>query len=53
MLKLDVDSNPESPMKYAVRGIPTLIIFRDGEVKKVTSGMASKQEIASFIESAL
>ena len=53
VVKIDVDKNPESPMKYAVRGIPTLIMFDEGELKKLTAGMASKQEIADFIESAL
>ena len=53
ILKLNVDENPETPSQYGIRGIPTLIIFVGGEVKKTTSGMASKEQLMTFIDSAL
>lgn len=48
--KLDVDSNPATPPKFGVRGIPTLILFKDGQVKATQVGLLSKNELASFIE---
>lgn len=49
--KLDVDSNPGTPPKFGVRGIPTLILFKDGQVKATQVGLISKTELASFIDS--
>lgn len=51
IVKLDVDSNPATPPKFGVRGIPTLIIFKDGQVKATQVGMLSKNELMSFIDS--
>lgn len=48
--KLDVDSNPATPPKFGVRGIPTLILFKDGQVKATQVGLLSKNELASFID---
>ena len=48
--KLDVDQNPATPPKFGVRGIPTLILFKDGQVKATQVGMLSKNELISFIE---
>jgi thioredoxin 1 len=49
-VKLDVDSNPGTPPKFGVRGIPTLILFKDGQVKATQVGMLSKAELATFID---
>jgi thioredoxin 1 len=53
IVKLDVDSNPATPPKFGVRGIPTLILFKDGQVKATQVGMLSKAELVSFIDSHL
>lgn len=49
--KLDVDQNPSTPPKFGVRGIPTLILFKDGQVKATQVGLLSKNELMSFIDS--
>lgn len=51
--KLDVDANRESPMKYNVRGIPTLILFKDGDVEAMKVGALSKTQLKEFVESAI
>lgn len=51
IVKLDVDSNPATPPKFGVRGIPTLILFKDGQVKATQVGLLSKAELMSFIDS--
>ena len=50
IVKLDVDSNPATPPKFGVRGIPTLILFMDGQVKATQVGLISKAELVSFID---
>lgn len=50
VVKLDVDSNPATPPKFGVRGIPTLILFMDGQVKATQVGSISKKELMSFID---
>lgn len=50
IVKLDVDSNPATPPKFGVRGIPTLILFKDGQVKATQVGLLSKAELVSFID---
>jgi len=49
--KLDVDHNPATPPKFGVRGIPTLILFKDGQVKATQVGLLSKNDLMSFIDS--
>ncbi len=49
--KLDVDHNPATPPKFGVRGIPTLILFMDGQVKATQVGLLSKSDLISFIDS--
>jgi thioredoxin 1 len=51
IVKLDVDSNPATPPKFGVRGIPTLILFKDGQVQATQVGLLTKTELASFIDS--
>ena len=50
IVKLDVDNNRETPVKYGVRGIPTLIIFKNGEVAGQQVGAMSKSQLTAFIE---
>jgi thioredoxin 1 len=49
IVKLDVDQNPATPPKFGVRGIPTLIIFKDGQVVATQVGSLTKTELAAFI----
>ena len=51
--KLNVDENPRTPSQYHVRGIPTLMLFRDGQVVATQVGAVSKAQLAAFIESNL
>lgn len=51
--KVNIDENPDSPTRYGVRGIPTMILFRDGEVQATKVGALPKQQIASWIDDAL
>jgi len=48
--KLNIDDNPETPPKYGIRGIPTLMIFKDGNVEATKVGAVSKSQLADFIE---
>lgn len=48
--KLDIDQNPGTPPKFGVRGIPTLILFKDGQVKATQVGLLSKAELTGFID---
>lgn len=52
-LKLDVDNNPETPPKFGIRGIPSLILFKDGKVKSTQVGLVNKGDLTKFIESHL
>ena len=51
--KMDVDANRETPMKFNVRGIPTLIIFKGGDVESMKVGAVSKAQLKEFIDSAV
>ena len=48
--KLNVDENSETPPKYGIRGIPTLMLFKNGEVVGTQVGAISKNDLVSFIE---
>ena len=50
-VKLDVDQNPATPPKFGVRGIPTLILFKEGQVKATQVGLISKNDLMQFIDS--
>lgn len=50
--KINVDENPESPKKYGVRGIPTLILFKDGNVVSTIVGAVPKGQIEDLIKKA-
>lgn len=49
--KLDVDSNQATSMKYGIRGIPTLMLFRDGSIVATHVGALSKSQLTAFIDS--
>jgi thioredoxin 1 len=48
--KLNVDENPSVPGKYAVRGIPALLLFKDGQLADTIVGLVAKDKIAEMIE---
>ena len=51
VVKVNIDENPDSPAKYGVRGIPTLILFKDGEAVARKVGAAPKSQLKDWIES--
>ncbi|MCH7697233.1 MAG: thioredoxin TrxA [Proteobacteria bacterium] len=51
--KINIDDNQQTPQKYAVRGIPTLMIFKDGEVAGTKVGAMSKSMLSAFIDSVI
>ncbi|MEX2525780.1 MAG: thioredoxin TrxA [Gammaproteobacteria bacterium] len=51
--KLNIDDNQDTPQKYAVRGIPTLMIFKEGEVAGTKVGALSKSQLSAFIDSVI
>jgi thioredoxin 1 len=48
--KLNIDDNPNTPPKYGIRGIPTLMIFKNGEVAATKVGALSKSQLLEFIQ---
>jgi len=51
--KLDIDANPAVTTKYGIRGIPTLILFKDGQVHAQKVGAVSKSQLTAFVDSNL
>ena len=49
--KINIDENPSTPAKYGVRGIPTLMVFKDGEVVDTRVGGMSKAQLTEWVES--
>lgn len=49
--KLDVDANESTPMKYGIRGIPTLMLFKNGNVEAHKVGSLNKSTLAAFLDS--
>ncbi|MFT5173860.1 MAG: thioredoxin 1 [Gammaproteobacteria bacterium] len=49
--KLNIDDNPNTPPKYGIRGIPTLMLFKNGNVEATKVGSVSKSQLAAFIDS--
>ncbi|MEM6681209.1 MAG: thioredoxin TrxA [Pseudomonadota bacterium] len=48
--KINIDHNPEAPTRYGVRGIPTMILFKNGEVQATKVGAQPKSKIVEWIE---
>ncbi len=53
VVKLNIDDNPQTPQKYGVRGIPTLMLFKNGEVEGTKVGALSKSDLAKFLDNYL
>ncbi len=51
--KLNIDENPMTPSKYGVRGIPTLMLFKDGQVAATKIGALPKSKLFDWVESVL
>ncbi len=49
--KLNIDDNPNTPPRYGIRGIPTLMLFKGGEVEATKVGAVSKSQLTAFIDS--
>ena len=49
--KLDIDANEDTPPKYGIRGIPTLMLFKNGAVEATKVGALSKSQLTAFIDS--
>jgi thioredoxin 1 len=48
--KMNVDENPEVPSRFMIRGIPTLLLFKDGQVAETIVGVRPKEELTSLLE---
>ncbi len=53
VVKLNVDENPNAPAQYGVRGIPTLLLVKDGQVVAQQTGAAPKNSLVAWINNAL
>ena len=53
VVKVNIDEAPKTPQQYGIRGIPTLMIFKNGEVAATRVGAMSKAELESFINANL
>jgi thioredoxin 1 len=53
IVKINVDENPQTPSKYGVRGIPTLMVFKGGAVASTKVGAAPKGQLQSWIEQSI
>ena len=51
--KLNIDENPQTPPRFGIRGIPTLILFKNGKVEAQKVGAVSKSQLAAFLDSNL
>ena len=51
--KLNIDENNSTPPRYGIRGIPTLMLFKDGSVEATKVGAVSKTQLSTFIDSNL
>ena len=49
--KMNIDENPQTPKKYGVRGIPTLMLFKDGQVAATKIGALPKNKLQEWVES--
>ncbi len=49
--KVNIDENPQAPSKYGVMSIPTLILFKNGQVEAVKMGLLTKSQLSAFVDS--
>lgn len=48
--KVNIDENPMTPSKFMIRGIPTLLLFKDGDLKETVVGLAGKDDLSRMID---
>ena len=53
VVKVNIDENPQTPRQYAVRGIPTLMLFKGGKVAGTQVGLVGKPQLTAFIDKGL
>ena len=53
VVKLNIDDNPGTPPQFGIRGIPTLMIFKGGEVEATKVGALSKSQLTAFVDSSI
>ena len=53
VVKLNIDENPQTPPKYGIRGIPTLMVFKNGQVEATKVGAVSKAQLTAFLDDSL
>ena len=53
VVKLNIDDNPQTPPKYGIRGIPTLMVFKNGQVEATKVGAVSKTQLTAFLDDSL
>jgi thioredoxin 1 len=53
IVKINIDENPGTPSKFGVRGIPTLMVFKDGKLSATKVGALPKSQLQSWIESSI
>ena len=53
VVKLNIDDNPKTPPKYGIRGIPTLMVFKNGQVEATKVGAVSKAQLTAFLDDSL
>jgi len=53
VVKVNIDHNPQTPRQYAVRGIPTLMLFKGGKVAGTQVGLVGKSQLTAFIDKGL
>ncbi|ODU40920.1 thioredoxin TrxA [uncultured Aquimonas sp.] len=53
VVKLNIDHNPGTPRQYAVRGIPTLMLFKDGKVAATQVGAVNRGQLTQFVQKAI
>lgn len=53
VVKLNIDENPQTPPRYGIRGIPTLMLFKSGNVEATKVGAVSKSQLAAFLDTNL
>ena len=51
--KINIDDNPKTPQKYGVRGIPTMMMFKNGQVAATKVGALPKNQLAEWVESVM